>query len=113
MSEGLFFCFQEQYAELEHSIKNSVIYIQRRYYIFSLFKYRDTVTKPYRFHLPPNEEQNRQVLPLCDKIFKRTENQLWDSRMTKSENLQKSWMSCGLPCIDISTDSNYNNLKVR
>ena len=47
------------------------MYIQRRYYISSLFKYRNTVTKPYHFHLPPNEEQNRQVLPLCDKIFKK------------------------------------------
>ena len=39
------------------------------------------------------------------KSSERTENQLWDSRMTKSENLQKSWMSYSSPCMKISTDS--------
>lgn len=43
------------------NFKQRKIYIQRNYYICSIFKYRNTVSKTYHFHLTPNEEPSHQM----------------------------------------------------
>ena len=68
---------------------------QRNYYICSIFKYRNTVSKTYHFHLTPNEEQDHQILSLkYDKIFEKNRKSIMKFKDDKNLKTYKSHECC-------------------
>jgi len=77
------------------NFKQRKIYIQRNYYICSIFKYRNTVSKTYHFHLTPNEEQDHQILSLkYDKIFEKNRKSIMKFKDDKNLKTYKSHECC-------------------